>query len=58
MNSKNRELWLELQLTFAADEEALRRGGGAESVARQHARKRMTARERIRAAATTGSRRT
>ena len=49
MNTKNRELWLELQLSLAADEETLRRGGGPENISRQHAKKRMTSRERIQA---------
>src|SRR4051812_50180002 len=38
-----------------ADEEALRAGGGAEAIARQHARGRKTARERIDALTDPGS---
>ncbi len=56
MNRRNRELWLELQLSFALDEEVLSRGGGPDNVAKQHAKNRLTARERIQALIDPGSR--
>ncbi len=55
MNPRNRELWLELQRSFDLDEEAIFQGGGSDNVARQHAKNRLTARERIQALVDPGS---
>jgi acetyl-CoA carboxylase carboxyltransferase component len=46
-DAKNRQGWNELLETYARDEEKLRQGGGPENAAKQHAKKRMTARERV-----------
>ncbi len=44
---ENRDRWLELLQSFASDENALRQGGGHEYIQKQHAKNRLTARERI-----------
>jgi len=44
---ENRSRWLELLELLAADEELLRQGGGREYIKKQHAKNRLTARERI-----------
>ena len=43
----NRKRWLELLAAFAADENLLHQGGGSEYIEKQHAKNRLTARERI-----------
>ena len=44
---ENRNKWFELLDAFARDESILRQGGGPEYIEKQHAKKRLTARERI-----------
>ena len=44
---ENRERWSELLETFTKDENLLRQGAGPESIEKQHAKNRLTARERI-----------
>ncbi len=43
----NRERWMVLLDSFVRDESILRQGGGADHIEKQHARNRLTARERI-----------
>ena len=43
----NRRAWEKLLEQLNQNEEVVRQGGGAESVARQHSKQRLTARERI-----------
>jgi len=43
----NRTQWLELLEAFTAGESQLRQGGGPENIEKQHAKNRLTARERI-----------
>ena len=45
---ENRSRWLELLEKLTADEELLGKGGGQEYIDKQHAKNRLTARERIR----------
>ena len=49
MNQENAEShpWTELLQRYRSDAEQIRMGGGAKAIERQHAKKRMTARERI-----------
>ncbi len=44
---ENRDRWLELLQSFTRDEDVLRQGGGLEYIEKQHAKNRLTARERI-----------
>jgi 3-methylcrotonyl-CoA carboxylase beta subunit len=43
----DRERWVELLHSYVRDEESLRLGGGPENIEKQHAKGRLTARERI-----------
>ncbi len=47
MDADNRRMWMELLGLLKLDEDLLRQGGGPENIAKQHAKGRMTARERI-----------
>jgi 3-methylcrotonyl-CoA carboxylase beta subunit len=47
VNVTDRENWMQLLLEYARDKELLHLGGGREAIARQHAKGRLTARERI-----------
>jgi 3-methylcrotonyl-CoA carboxylase beta subunit len=47
VDSENRKKWMDSLDSLARDEEKLRQGGGQESFQKQHARKRLTVRERI-----------
>jgi 3-methylcrotonyl-CoA carboxylase beta subunit len=44
---ENRERWVELLEALSSDERLLRQGGGTENIEKQHAKSRLTARERI-----------
>ena len=46
-NLKNRQGWVELSQGLARDEEVLLQGGGPDNIEKQHAKGRLTARERI-----------
>jgi 3-methylcrotonyl-CoA carboxylase beta subunit len=47
VDSENRAQWLELLETYSRDESILKQGGGSENIEKQHAKNRLTARERI-----------
>ena len=47
MDSNNSERWLELLETYSRNESILRQGGGPGNIEKQHAKNRLTARERI-----------
>jgi 3-methylcrotonyl-CoA carboxylase beta subunit len=47
VEADNRRIWMELLGSLERDEESLRRGGGAGNAAKQHAKGRLTARERV-----------
>jgi acetyl-CoA carboxylase carboxyltransferase component len=47
MERTDRQAWIDLLDTYALDEAKLREGGGSEAVAKQHAKGRLTARERV-----------
>lgn len=53
---ENRKRWSELLEAIEKDENLLRQGGGAETIEKQHAKKRLTARERIERLIDPGSR--
>lgn len=46
-NLKNRQGWIELSESFARDQKILLQGGGPDNIEKQHAKGRLTARERI-----------
>src|SRR5687768_18073918 len=46
-NLKNRQGWIELSEGLARDEDVLLQGGGPDNIEKQHAKGRLTARERI-----------
>jgi 3-methylcrotonyl-CoA carboxylase beta subunit len=48
VDSENRNEWLKLLEAYSRDESILKRGGGSENIEKQHAKNRLTARERIR----------
>ncbi|MCS7067600.1 MAG: acyl-CoA carboxylase subunit beta [Meiothermus sp.] len=52
---QNKDAWVRLMADFRTTLEQVRQGGGAKAVERQHARGRLTARERIRALVDPGS---
>ena len=43
----NRQAWMQLLDSYARDQRILLQGGGAENIEKQHAKGRLTARERI-----------